>query len=49
MNYTLDQKLITYALATQLIDSAIEHAKSLQLAISVAIVDPFGELIAFAK
>lgn len=49
MQITIEQKQITYELASSLINAAIEHAKTLNLSICTAIVDPSGELIAFAK
>ncbi|MFC3909796.1 heme-binding protein [Legionella dresdenensis] len=49
MQITIEKKCATYELASRLIQAAIEHAKTLNLSICVAIVDPTGHLIAFAK
>lgn len=44
-----EKKIVTYELASALINAAIEHAKLLSLKVSVAIVDAMGNLTAFAK
>lgn len=44
-----EKKIVTYELASALINAAIEHAKLLNLKVSVAIVDAMGNLTAFAK
>jgi uncharacterized protein GlcG (DUF336 family) len=49
MKITVEKKYVTYELASHLIQAAIEHAKTINLSICVAIVDPAGQLIAFAK
>lgn len=49
MQLTIENKFITYSLATLLVQAAIEHAKTLNLSICVAIVDPTGHLISFAR
>ncbi|MDP3561381.1 MAG: heme-binding protein [Legionellaceae bacterium] len=49
MQITIEKKCATYELASRLIQAAIEHAKTLDISICVAIVDPTGHLIAFAK
>ena len=49
MQMTIEKKQVTYELALRLIQAAIEYAKRINLSISVAIVDPAGELVAFAK
>lgn len=49
MQITIEQKQVTYELASALIHAAIEHAKTMNLSICTAIVDPSGELIAFAR
>lgn len=49
MSLTIEKNFITYEWATKLIQAAIEHAKTLNLSISVAIVDAVGNLIAFAR
>lgn len=49
MQITLEKSFITYELAESLINPTIEHAKKLKIAIAVAIVDPTGHLVAFAK
>lgn len=49
MQLTIENKTITYDLAMQLINIAIDHAKLLDLSICIAIVDTSGNPIAFAK
>lgn len=49
MQLTIEKKLITYDLATRLVQVAMEHAKTLDISICVAVVDPTGHLIAFGK
>lgn len=49
MQLTIEKKFMTYELASRLIQAAIEHAKTLDISICVAIVDPTGHLIAFSK
>jgi uncharacterized protein GlcG (DUF336 family) len=49
MTYTITKEFITQELSTKLITKAIEHAKSINLSISVAIVDIVGNLVAFAR
>lgn len=49
MTPTFEKSFITYELAHKLIHAAIAHAKKINLAISVAIVDSIGNLVAFAR
>lgn len=49
MKMIFEKKSVTYELASALINAAMMHAKSLNLMISVAIVDAMGNLTAFAK
>jgi uncharacterized protein GlcG (DUF336 family) len=49
MQYTITKKFITQELAAALIQKAIDHAKSINLSISVAIVDMVGNLVAFVR
>lgn len=49
MQYTKHKEFITQELASELITRAIDHAKSINLSISVAIVDTVGNLVAFAR
>lgn len=49
MQMTIDKKQITYELALFLMQKAIEHAKKINIAICVAVADPSGLLVAFAK
>lgn len=49
MQFTIEKPFITYELASALTQSAITHAKTLQIAICVAIVDPVGNLVSFSK
>ena len=49
MQFTIEKPFITYELAYALTQSAIAHAKTLQIAICVAIVDPIGDLVSFSK
>ena len=49
MQFTIEKPCITYELASALTQSAITHAKTLQIAICVAIVDPVGNLVSFSK
>lgn len=49
MQFIIEKPFITYELAYALTQSAIAHAKTLQIAICVAIVDPVGNLVSFSK
>ena len=49
MSLTIEKSFITYEWATKLIQAAIDHARTLNLSICVAIVDSVGNLIAFAR
>ncbi len=49
MQPTLEKSFITYDLASNLVKAAIDHAKKLDISISVTVVDPVGNLVAFAK
>lgn len=49
MKIALEKSFITYDLAEKLIKPAIDQAKKLKIAIAVAITDPTGHLVAFAK
>ena len=49
MQFAIEKSFITYELAYALTQSAIDHAKTLHLAICVAIVDTVGNLVSFAK
>ena len=49
MKMTLEKSFISYDVAESLIKPAIAHAKELNIAIAVAVVDPTGHLVAFAK
>jgi uncharacterized protein GlcG (DUF336 family) len=49
MQFTIEKPFITYELASALTQSAITHAKTLQIAICIAIVDPVGNLVSFSK
>ena len=49
MQFTIEKPFITYELAYALTQSAIAHAKTLHIAICVAIVDPVGNLVSFSK
>ena len=49
MQPTLEKSFITYDLASNLVKAAIDHAKKLDISISVAVVDPVGNLVSFAK
>ncbi len=49
MKMTLEKSFISYDFAESLLKPAIAHAKELNIAIAVAVVDPTGHLVAFAK
>ncbi len=49
MPLTIEKSFITYEWATKLIQAAIDHARTLNLSICVAIVDSVGNLIVFAR
>ena len=49
MQFTIEKPFITYELASVLTLSAIAHAKTIQVSICVAIVDPVGNLVSFSK
>ncbi len=49
MSLTIEKSSITYEWASKLIQAAIDHARTLDTSICVAIVDSVGNLIAFAK
>lgn len=49
MQHTVEKPLITYNLASELIKASMDHAKKLDIAISAAITDTVGNLVAFAK
>lgn len=49
MKATIEKTCISYYLAQTIVSAALNHAKSLDIQICVAITDPLGNLIAFAK
>lgn len=49
MHHTVEKSFITYSLATELIKVALSQAQHLNISISVAITDPVGNLVAFAR
>lgn len=49
MQITLEKKPVTCELASFLISAAIKYASTINLSICAAVVDPAGELAAFAK
>jgi uncharacterized protein GlcG (DUF336 family) len=49
MQFTLEKTFITYDFASKLVKEAIIRAKELNITISVSVVDPVGNLVAFAK
>jgi uncharacterized protein GlcG (DUF336 family) len=49
MIHTLEKSFITYELASALIKAAMDHAQKQELSICVAVVDPVGNLVAFAR
>lgn len=49
MKFTIEKSFISYELAAALAQKAINHAKTLPLAICVAIVDTVGNLVCFSK
>ena len=49
MQFIIEKSFITSELAFALAQSAIAHAQSLQLSISVAIVDAVGNLVSFSR
>ncbi len=49
MQLTVENRFISYALASKLIEAAMNHAKKLELSICVAIVDTVGNLVAFGR
>lgn len=49
MILSFQQTFISYELAAALVKAALDYAKKAELTISVAIVDPVGDLVAFAR
>lgn len=49
MILSFQQSCISYELAIALTKAALDHAKKISVTISVAIVDPVGDLVAFAR